>query len=464
MRVLGRIRLSRLTDESTSAARQRELIEQWADSHGHEVVGWAEDLDVSGSVDPFDTPALGPWLTQEKLPEWDILCAWKLDRIGRRAIPLNKMFGWIIEHNKVLVCVSDSIDLSTWVGRLVASVIAGVAEGELEAIRERTRASRKKLLETGRWPGGPVPFGLRPKELPTGGWRLELHPDEAPVMRQIVAEVCAGAAIDTVASNRDMLPTTLWKMLTSKYLIGHATYEGQTVRDSQGQPVLNAEPILNFDEWKRLQDAVEARRRGPHRTRDTSPLLGVVKCYICDENLFHKIYHRDYGKKLYRYYHCKVTKHCAQIDADIVEEMVEQAFLETVGDKNVLERVYVPADSHDNELEDAKRAVGEIAAMMVSMSSDTVRNQLLEQMSALDSRIMVLESLPRREAGYVYTETGSTFETVWLASDIEERRQLLLKSGIRYRICRTPNTQVIQSDLYIPDEMLDWLNEKNPPG
>ncbi len=52
MRVLGRIRLSRMTEESTSAARQREIIEMWAKSNDHEIVGWAEDIDVSGSVDP----------------------------------------------------------------------------------------------------------------------------------------------------------------------------------------------------------------------------------------------------------------------------------------------------------------------------------------------------------------------------------------------------------------------------
>ena len=61
MRVLGRIRLSRMTEESTSAARQREIIEMRAKSNDHEIVGWAEDIDVSGSVDPFDTPQLGPW-------------------------------------------------------------------------------------------------------------------------------------------------------------------------------------------------------------------------------------------------------------------------------------------------------------------------------------------------------------------------------------------------------------------
>ena len=152
LRVLGRIRLSRVTEESTSVERQRELIQQWADSNDHAIVGWAEDLDVSGGVDPFDTPGLGPWLTdQEKIHQWDILCSWKLDRISRRAIPMHKVFGWLQENEKTLVCVSDNIDLSNWVGRMVASVIAGVAEGELEAIRERTRGSQKKL---GRQVGG----------------------------------------------------------------------------------------------------------------------------------------------------------------------------------------------------------------------------------------------------------------------------------------------------------------------
>ena len=164
MRVVGRVRISRLTEQSTSVERQRELIEKWADMQGHTIVGWATDLDLSGTVDPFESPALGPWFAEDKLSEWDILCAWKLDRLGRRVIPLNRVFGWMLEHDKTLVCISDNIDLSTWVGRLVANVIAGVAEGELEAISERTKASRKKLLESGRWAGGTVPFGFRPVE------------------------------------------------------------------------------------------------------------------------------------------------------------------------------------------------------------------------------------------------------------------------------------------------------------
>jgi site-specific DNA recombinase len=97
MRVLGRLRLSRSTEESTSIERQREIIQQWADTNKHTVIGWAE---------------LGEWLNR-RAPEWDILCAWKLDRLGRNAIQLNRLFGWCGEHDKTVVSCSESIDLST---------------------------------------------------------------------------------------------------------------------------------------------------------------------------------------------------------------------------------------------------------------------------------------------------------------------------------------------------------------
>ncbi|MDT5107867.1 MAG: site-specific recombinase [Mycobacterium sp.] len=56
MPVLGRLRLSRSIDESTSLQRQREMITQWVDTNGHTIASWAEDSDVNGSLDPFDTP------------------------------------------------------------------------------------------------------------------------------------------------------------------------------------------------------------------------------------------------------------------------------------------------------------------------------------------------------------------------------------------------------------------------
>ena len=472
MRVLGRIRLSRLTDESTSASRQRELIEQWAALNGHDVIGWAEDLDVSGSVDPFETPALGPWLTKEREGEWDILCAWKLDRVGRRAIPLNKVFGWMIDHQKTLVCVSDSIDLSNWVGRLVANVIAGVAEGELEAIRERTRASRKALLEAGRWPGGAPPYGFQAIPLDSGGWRLQANPETAPVVHRIVDAVIGGQPVEAVTRqlNEDGIPApkgghwrkkSVWRIIESKYLLGHALYDGQTVRDKAGKPVLNAEPLITQSEWDNLQAAIAARRITPMRERNTSPLLGVILCMECCKPMHHRVHTKDSG--VYRYYYCE-QKHTATIVAEDAESDLETAFLNAVGDHTIFEKVFIPAESHQTELDEARRAVDEISQMMVSMKSNTVRQRLTEQLEALDQRIGELEGLPSRAASWEYVDTGVKYRTVWESTTPAERRQLLLKSGITYRIQRIPDTQAVKADLYVPEEILDLLNEKRPPA
>lgn len=462
MRVLGRIRLSRLTDESTSAARQREIIEGWAKSNDHEIVGWAEDLDVSGSVDPFSAPALGPWLT-ERADEWDILCAWKLDRIGRRAIPLNRVFGWILENRKVLVCVSDNIDLSTWVGRLVANVIAGVAEGELEAIRERTKASRKKLLESGRWPGGRVPFGFNAVQLPTGGWRLEVNEEEADVLRAIIRDVVGGEPVKSVAAAYGISHSTVRKWLKGKYLIGHAAYGGKTVRDREGQPILNGEPLLTMDEWNRLQAVLEERTINPGKKYRLSPMSGVVQCLVCGEDMHHHSYTRDYGKKSYRYYYCKDKEHTGMVDAETVEGILEEAFLAAVGDQPVRQRVYRPAEDHQTELDEAVRAVGELSSMLGSIQSATMTNLLTEQLSALDKRIAELEQLPSRPAGYDFKETGSTFKTAWDISSLDERRNLLLDSGIRFAVKRPHKTKVLEYKLYEPEDAADLLNAKNPP-
>jgi site-specific DNA recombinase len=433
MRVLGRIRLSRLTEESTSAARQREIIEQWAQSNDHTVVGWAEDLDVSGSIDPFEAPALGPWW--DRAGEWDIMCAWKLDRIGRRAIPLNKVFGWMIENHKTLVCVSDNIDLSTWVGRLVANVIAGVAEGELEAITERTKASRRKLLESGRWPGGMVPRGYRPVELPTGGYRLEVDPLTQSEVLRMVHDVIAGKTVDQLGKELGQHPSGLWKVLESPNLLGHATYEGKTVRDREGRPVLWGDPLLSQQEWNDLQTALAARRRAVSRRSGVSPLQGVGFCLVCGTQLFHRRFKRDYGNGVYRYYYCR-NKHGRNIPAEQAEELVFDTFLEDFGDDPVLERVYRPAENHQIELEEAVRAVDELTALAGTMTSATMRSRLTEQLRALDSEMQRLEQLPNRPAGWDYKETGSTFKSVWETSSLEEKRLMVIDKEITARLIR----------------------------
>ncbi|WP_459957269.1 recombinase family protein [Nocardia sp. IFM 10818] len=458
-RVIGRVRLSRNTDESTSVERQKEIIEAWVKANENILIGWAEDVDVSGSVSPFEAPELGPWLTEDRKDEWDIICSWKLDRVSRRVILLNQLFGWLQENNKVLVCVSDNIDLSTWVGRLIANVIAGVAEGELEAIAERTRSSRKKLREIGRWGGGRVAYGHLPVQTEVG-WVLAVDEEAAKVIDEIADLYLDGRSADWIAddlNDRGVLSPlehfrTLrglpnrggkWHangirfLMQNKALLGHVTFQQETVRDDDGMPLLYSEPVMSKEKFDRVQAAIEARRTGPARTRKTSPMLGVAFCYDCGSQLAHRVMNRDYGTLVYRYYHCR-EKGCpskTMMYADEVEKMLEESFLEDVGGELEMTRTWIRASDHTAELEEAREAVKDLSNMLTTAKSKTMKATLARQLESLDTRIEALEQLPVRKGGYEYKETGRTYAQAWEeAHTPENRRQLLLKYGVTCRV------------------------------
>lgn len=470
-RVLGRVRLSRLTDESTSAERQRELIEQWSALHDHTVVGWAEDLDISGSVDPFDTPQLGDWLNN-RAPEFDIIACWKLDRLSRNTININGLFAWCIKYGKTVVSVTESIDLGTPHGRLIANVLAFLAEGELEAIRERTRAGRKKVVSLGRWPGGPAPYGFSAVKLDGGGFKLAPRADQVEVIKRIRDLILSGLSMEAVAKrlNDDGVPSPtgkawrsarLFLMMESKLLLGHSIYKGQTVRDAQGgMPVMVSEPILEPDEWDRLQAAIQARRlpSAMKRTQNTSPLYGVIFCKSCGSMMYNRKYgHRESDRGYtYDYYMC--PKSCGRmIHAELIYKLLQKVFLAEVGDERVRERVYVPAESHETEMKEAQRAVDEITPLLGVITSETMRKQLTAQLLALDSRIKALESKPVRESHWEYLETGGTYTQAWESADLRARRDLLVKSGITAYAFKPKKGAGLEFELEIPQDIREQM-------
>lgn len=460
-RVLGRVRLSRATDESTSVDRQREVIEGWAAANGAVVVGWAEDIDVSGAADPFDTKQLGDWLTKRE-HEFDVLATWKLDRLARNTINLNRLFAWCIEHDKVLVSCSEAIDLSTPVGRLIASVIGFLAEGELEAIRERTKASRAKLRELGRWGGGTPPYGYRPVKLDGGGWLLEVDDDAANVIRRIVQELLEGSSMNGIATrlnaegihtptdrhrvNRGLKPigrkwqvTPIRQILRGRTLLGQLNYDGRTVRDDDGLPVKLADGLISISEWEQIQailDGNSAVRKDARRS-PKALLSGIAFCVACGKQLVSESNTSTRNKagerRTYRYYAC--ADRCSpMIRAEELDELADETFLDKLGDRPARERVWVPGSDNTEAMSEALQAVDELTLAAGKATSETMKDRLQRQLAALDKTIAELESQPIREARWELRETGGTYGDLWrsLKDSPEERRQLLERAGITF--------------------------------
>ena len=168
MRILPVVRLSLVTENTTSPERQLEKITQYAALKDHELVQITEanyDLDVSGTVSPFDRPGLGPWLREDRLGAWDALCAAKLDRVSRSFFDFTALLAWLEAHGKSLIILDPMLDLTRPEGRVMANTLVSFAAYEREVIGARVKEAHDKLVRDGRYTGGMVPFGYRPVKL-----------------------------------------------------------------------------------------------------------------------------------------------------------------------------------------------------------------------------------------------------------------------------------------------------------
>jgi DNA invertase Pin-like site-specific DNA recombinase len=119
-------------------------------------VEWFEDAAITGTH--LDRPALGRLHRHIIDGDVDTVVLWKLDRLSRSVVDGIKLLADWTERNVRIVVVTQKIDLSGPVGRMVASLLLGVAEMEREGLRERQAAGISAARAKG------VKFG-RPKKI-----------------------------------------------------------------------------------------------------------------------------------------------------------------------------------------------------------------------------------------------------------------------------------------------------------
>lgn len=489
LKVLGSVRLSRDTETTTSPARQRERIEWWASGNEGQLVHVAEDLDVSGAAYPFDRPELGAWLTDQRADEWDVLVAWKLDRISRSSMDTEKLLKWCIDRGKRIVCVDDGIDTSTQMGQVWVKLASIFAEVERNSIKERTAKGKAKLAATGRWSGEAVHYGYRAVQHPDG-WRLEIEPEAYSTLRYIISRVLDGEHVRSIAeeltdagvpSPRDHQrklrgkevqgkpwnSQTIFKILSSRTLLGHTVSKGEPLI-IDGDVVQKAEPLVTFAEFDLLQKVVKNRRwkKENNPRSNASPLLHVAYCLECEGPLYQRTH--NLNETQYRYYYCR-SKCTQSIKAEELEVHAEDAFLFYAGDAERYDEEFVPASDATAELESAKDTLEDLIQSMQRANSKAAREVITDQISRVDERISRLEQQPV-QAAYVKTvPTGRSYREEWESRDTEGRRMLLTTGGIKIyaklegRGRARGEAGDFQAQLVIPPEILDRLHATKTP-
>lgn len=446
-RVLGAVRLSRLTDETTSPERQQDQIRTWARLHGHTVVHITEDLAVSGSVPAATRPQLGPWLTDPSLmARWDVLVAAKTDRISRSVSDLIDLIEYAQVHGKVLASVAEQFDLGTPAGKMVATILASVGQFERERTGERRSEATEALLKAGRWPGGRYPFGYRPEKIGYG-WFLVPDEETAPVVQWMADQIISGRSAGAVARDLDArgVPTPAggksWRTevvignLRNPELTGVIHFKGEPVRNDEGEIVRRA-GILDDATFAAVQVALNSNsQRRTGRRSTPSMLLRVAFCGRCGEPLYR-------SKKTVRktetfdYYACKNRlssgsgKTCAEpyFHVGELEEMTGKALLDACGDVPRMVKQVTPAQDHAAELASVTEAIGAMQARI--LDSGISADLFLDTVAKLETRKVKLEEQASTPELVEWVPTGESFRDYWQRIGEEERHHYLVGAGV----------------------------------
>ena len=139
------------TSQQTTRGQKADL-KRWLDAQEKNGrIIWYED---KSSGKQMDRPAWNKLQSAIDTGQVDKLIVWRLDRLGRTASGLCKLFEDLQAQKVRLISLKDSIDLGTPSGRLIANVLASVAAYETEVRGERVKAGQDAARAAGRRWGG----------------------------------------------------------------------------------------------------------------------------------------------------------------------------------------------------------------------------------------------------------------------------------------------------------------------
>jgi putative DNA-invertase from lambdoid prophage Rac len=213
MRVFGysRVSTSEQADSGSSLATQRQQIAGYAMIKGWSVDEHFVEEGVSGSTPLADRPEGKRLLSM--LAEGDVIVSAKLDRAFRSAADALTVLEELKDQGVSLHLIDLGGDVTgNGISKMVFTVLAAVAEGERDRIRERIRDARRHLASQGIFGGGRRPFG---SNVVMDGKIRRIVPNEAEmaVIERMQAMRRDGATYRAIGAVTGHQPTSVQRIL-----------------------------------------------------------------------------------------------------------------------------------------------------------------------------------------------------------------------------------------------------------
>lgn len=182
----------RVSSQQQSHESQLGDLERWAKAQSQPVVFYRDTF--TGKT--MDRPA---WTKlQAAIDQGDVsaIVCWRLDRLGRTARGLTALFAELQQRGINLVSLREGIDLATAAGRMLANMLASVAQFETECRAERVLAGQAAAKAKGkRWGGRKA------------GTRTKAVAQKADSIRTLLA---AGTSVSEIARTTGVSRPTIY--------------------------------------------------------------------------------------------------------------------------------------------------------------------------------------------------------------------------------------------------------------
>jgi DNA invertase Pin-like site-specific DNA recombinase len=190
----------RVSSRKQDTRSQEPDLKVWAEhsANGHPVKFYRDQM--SGRT--MDRPGWNRLEADIDAGKVSSLVVWRMDRLGRTASGLTALFEKLQSRRVNFVSLKDGIDLATAAGRLIANVLASVAEYENEVRSERVRAGQDAARAAGKTWGGSKP-----------GRRLKVTNEAVATIERMAAE---GASKTAMARATGLSRPTVYAVLGSQ--------------------------------------------------------------------------------------------------------------------------------------------------------------------------------------------------------------------------------------------------------
>jgi len=337
------IRVSREKEDGVSPEQQNEKAELQAKLLGLDLVRIYQDLDISGRSDK--RPAFQEMISDIKNGQYTACLVYKLDRFCRNVKDFHRYSEILENHDCRLISISQNIDTSTPVGRLLRNILADFAQFESEMIGERIKDNKLANAKRGRWNGGHIPYGYR-RENKTFVIN-ELEAEAIRISFQMRAQGKGPLAIAKELDRLEYKPKRgskwgeYWSEGSVKYMLQNRVYIGELVY--AGEIITEVYPPIISRE---IFDAAQKTRNIPNRSQASTHLLsGLLYCTFCSISGFQIQYH---GRRKIRRYVCQTKRRksfseCPSclLDADSIENCVVKEIFKLAANKEDLEKARV---------------------------------------------------------------------------------------------------------------------------